>query len=128
MQDPRTKVFNFDPYLKNILPVNEFDFQHITQYVASEKDQTMLKVSKLINAKYYSSTSSMTGILSHLHYLLSNFRPVNLRDLSRNVRYSHVGFSRGAKLPGNVIIRKMEQSDEVKLVMLLILINMQIKK
>lgn len=111
LQDPRTKVFNFDPYLKNILPVNEFDFQHITQYVASEKDKTMLKVSKLINTRYYSSTSSMTGILSHLHYLLSNFRPVNLKDLSRNVRYSHVGFSRGAKLPGNVIVRKMEQSD-----------------
>lgn len=109
LQDPRTKVYNFNPYLKNILPINEFDFQHITQYITSEKDQIMLKLSKLLGTKYYSSTSSMTGVLSHMHFLLSNFRPVYLGDFSKHVKGPpHSNFSRGAKLPASVIVRQIQ--------------------
>lgn len=107
LQDPRSKVFNFDPYLQNILPVNEFNFDHITQYVTSHKDKAMMEISEKLGTKYYSSTSSMTGILSHLHFFLSNFKPVYCGDLSTNMEKRIARFSRGAQLPGIVIVRKM---------------------
>lgn len=106
LQDPRSKVFNFDPYLQNILPVNEFNFDHVTQYVTSHKDKAMMTISEKLGTKYYSSTSSMTGILSHLHFFLSNFKPVYCQDFSFHMK-TMARFTRGAQLPGIVIVRKM---------------------
>ncbi|KAK6062840.1 hypothetical protein SCUP515_12969 [Seiridium cupressi] len=77
LQDPRSKVFNFDPYLANIMPINEFDFNALQQYVTSSKDVTLIDVARENGKKYTGSTSSMTSMLSHFHYLLSNWREIN---------------------------------------------------
>ena len=70
LQDPRSKVDNFDPYLSRIMPLNEFDFSALQQYVTSSKDSTLYELAAKLGKKYSGSTSSMTGILSHFHYLL----------------------------------------------------------
>lgn len=106
LQDPRTKVFNFDPYLKHILPVEDFDFKSITTFVSASKDETLSSIAKDHSLKYYASTSSMTGVLSHMHYLFSNFRPASLIDLSRHHPERHGSPTKGAKLPAAVIVRK----------------------
>ncbi|KAK2058527.1 Pet127-domain-containing protein [Colletotrichum caudatum] len=83
MQDPRSRVYNFDPYLANIMPINEFDFNALKQYVTSSKDTTLVGLAAKLRRKYTGSTSSMTQMLSHFHYLLSAWRPINTANLSR---------------------------------------------
>ncbi|KAL1852851.1 hypothetical protein Daus18300_012015 [Diaporthe australafricana] len=83
LQDPRTRVFNFDPYLATIMPVNEFDFDALKQYVTSSKDTTLIRVAKKHNKKFTGSTSSMTATLAHFHYLLSRWRPINAERISK---------------------------------------------
>jgi hypothetical protein len=84
LQDPRSRVFNFDPYLSRIMPVKDFDFQALRKYITSSEDATLINMAKKAKKKYTGSTSSMTSTLSHFHYLLSAWRPLNYSMISRN--------------------------------------------
>ncbi|KAJ6782954.1 hypothetical protein PWT90_09640 [Aphanocladium album] len=83
MQDNRTSVYNFDPYLASIMPVDEFDYDALKEYVTSSKDTKLIDLSKQHGKRYSGSTSSMTAILSHFHFLISGWRPPKFDQLSR---------------------------------------------
>jgi hypothetical protein len=83
LQDPRSRVFNFDPYLQTIMPVSEFDFNALKQYITSSRDKTLLSKAKEEEKKYTGSTSSMTAALGHFHFLLSQWRPITTGILSQ---------------------------------------------
>lgn len=98
MQDDRSRVFNFDPYLASIMPVKEFDFDALRSYVTSSKDVKLRQLSAAHGMKYCGSTSSMTSILSHFHFLLSAWRKPNFAYLSRSLEpesYNFTAISRG---------------------------------
>lgn len=97
LQDPRTRVFNFTPFLKKIMPVSKFDFNCLTQYITASKDKTLLQIAKESDLKYYSSTSSMTSALTQFHFWLSNNRPANIINLSKNFNGLGTSFSTGTK-------------------------------
>jgi len=99
LQDPRSRVFNFDPYLANIMPIQEFDFNALKQYITSSKDNTLIKMAKTHKKKYTGSTSSMTAMLSHFHYLLSAWRPVNSRMMSVEFKPESSRFTRILRAP-----------------------------
>ncbi|OQO04509.1 hypothetical protein B0A48_09431 [Cryoendolithus antarcticus] len=84
LQDPHSRVYNFDPYLQNIMPVDEFDFNALKEYKTSSKDNALSDLALAYGKKYIGSTSSMTSTLGHFHYLLSNWRDLNLDMLSVN--------------------------------------------
>ncbi|KAG9250883.1 PET127-like protein [Emericellopsis atlantica] len=77
LQDPRTQVFNFDPYLASIMAVEDFDFDALQAYITSSKDERLMGMARKFGAKYCGSTSSTTSVLSHFHYLLSAWRQPN---------------------------------------------------
>ncbi|WYZ38801.1 hypothetical protein EsH8_III_000715 [Colletotrichum jinshuiense] len=99
MQDPRSRVYNFDPYLANIMPINEFDFNALQKYVTSSKDNTLISLAAKLGKKYSGSTSSMTQMLSHFHYLLSAWRPVNAANLSRQFNPDFTSFTQIMRAP-----------------------------
>ncbi|KAH7033201.1 mitochondrial protein Pet127-domain-containing protein, partial [Microdochium trichocladiopsis] len=99
LQDPRSRVFNFDPYLANIMPIQEFDFNALKQYITSSKDTTLISKAKAHNKKYTGSTSSMTAMLSHFHYLLSSWRPINSAMMSAEFKPESKRFTRIMRAP-----------------------------
>ncbi|KKY30115.1 putative mitochondrial membrane protein pet127 [Diaporthe ampelina] len=99
LQDPRTRVFNFDPYLATIMPVDEFDFEALKQYVTSSKDTTLIGVAKKHNKKFTGSTSSMTSTLAHFHYLLSSWRPINPERISKGYELDNKNFGAILRAP-----------------------------
>ncbi|TGJ73269.1 hypothetical protein EYR41_000377 [Orbilia oligospora] len=105
LRDPRSRVYNFDPYLDSIMPVDEFDFDALGDYVTSSKDTTLIDLARRSQKKYVGSTSSMTAILSHLHYLLSRWRPINVKMLSKGFVAESENFTRLSRLPVSVILR-----------------------
>ncbi|KAK6541658.1 hypothetical protein TWF694_007451 [Orbilia ellipsospora] len=105
LRDPRSRVYNFDPYLDTIMPVDEFDFDALGDYITSSKDTTLIDLAKGSGKKYVGSTSSMTGILSHLHYLISRWRPLTLTMLSKGFVTESENFTRLSRLPVSVILR-----------------------
>ena len=83
LQDPRSRVWNFDPYLGNLMPVSEFNYDALNKYITSSEDVHLREVAQQRGKRYIGSTSSMSGILSHFHFLLSAFRDLTLTNLSR---------------------------------------------
>lgn len=105
LQDPRTGVYNFDPYLEKIMPVEEFDFDALSEYKTSSKDLDLLAITKKLGVKYTGSTSSMSGILQHFHFLLSSHRRLDHSMLSKNFPVPNNKFSRITTGPDAVFLR-----------------------
>ncbi|KAL2136792.1 hypothetical protein VTI74DRAFT_1444 [Chaetomium olivicolor] len=99
IQDPRSGVFNFDPYLARIMPIKEFDFNALKQYVTSSKDTTLIQTAAELGKKYTGSTSSMTSTLAHFHYLLSHWRPINPSMMSKGFEVESHNFTRIMRAP-----------------------------
>ncbi|KAJ4141142.1 hypothetical protein NW768_000349 [Fusarium equiseti] len=93
LQDRRTQVYNFDPYLGSIMPVKEFDFNALKEYVTSSKDETLAELTAKHKKKYCGSTSSMTAMLSHFHFLLSAWRKPNFAHLSNSFPIEYENFT-----------------------------------
>ncbi|KAF3770767.1 hypothetical protein M406DRAFT_22057, partial [Cryphonectria parasitica EP155] len=83
LQDPRTRVWNFDPYLAKIMPVDQFDFDALKEYITSSKDTLLMEITRKYKKKYTGSTSSMTSTMAHFHYLLSRWRRIDTSRLSK---------------------------------------------
>ncbi|MCJ1312029.1 hypothetical protein MMC25_005703 [Agyrium rufum] len=84
LQDPRSRVYNFDPYLETIMPVEEFDFGALAGFITSSKDKSLQNLAEEHKKRYVGSTSSMSGVLSHFHFLLSQWRQINTGMLSKD--------------------------------------------
>lgn len=105
LQDPRSRVFNFDPYLQTIMPVKEFDFSLLKKFITSSRDETLLQVTKTEERKYTGSTSSMTAALSHFHYLISNWRPIDVGVLSKKFPAPFETFTAFQRSPAALYLR-----------------------
>ncbi|KAF2208314.1 hypothetical protein CERZMDRAFT_49462 [Cercospora zeae-maydis SCOH1-5] len=109
LQDAASRVYNFDPYLQKIMPVEQFDFNSLKEYKTSSEDTALSTIANQESARYIGSTSSMTGSLAHFHYLISNWRPLNLDMLS----YGYAGgnkpplaeFTKINKAPSAIFLR-----------------------
>lgn len=105
LQDPRSRVFNFDPYLQTIMPVSDFDFKALKRYITSSRDETLLAIAKKEERKYTGSTSSMTSALGHFHFLLSQWRPVNTSILSKDFPVDFRTFTALQRSPSAIFLK-----------------------
>ncbi|KND93981.1 mRNA degradation protein, mitochondrial [Tolypocladium ophioglossoides CBS 100239] len=108
MQDHCSRVFNFDPYLASIMPVDEFDFDALKTYITSSKDVKLRQLSAKHGMKYCGSTSSMTSILSHFHFLLSAWRKPSFDNLSRSLEAESLNFTALSRGPAAAFARFQE--------------------
>ncbi|CAK7897257.1 putative mitochondrial translation system component Pet127p [[Candida] anglica] len=100
LQDPRTRVFNFPPYLKNIIKLEDFDFESISAFTASSKDKLLLAEAVKHGKQFFSSTSSMTGVLSQFYLFFNQYNPEN------EVRFGFPQLSKATTtLPASVIVQ-----------------------
>ncbi|KAJ6109832.1 mitochondrial translation protein [Penicillium sp. IBT 16267x] len=104
LRDPRSRVYNFDPYLGEIMPVTEFDFNTLKDYITSSKDTTLRDVAIQNGKKYVGSSSSMTSVLSHFHYLLSSWRPIDTRQISQGFPDKLRSFTRLLRAPAAMFL------------------------
>ncbi|WPH00808.1 Hypothetical protein R9X50_00363800 [Acrodontium crateriforme] len=105
LQDPESRVYNFDPYLQKIMPVLDFNFDSLKEYKTSSEDDALCNIAKEHGKKYIGSTSSMTGTLGHFHYLLSNWRELNLNMLSRLFPDQATSFTNINRAPNAIFLR-----------------------
>lgn len=101
MQDPRSRVYNFSPYLQSVPDVKDFAFEKVGTFVKSSRDdvrpiclrvritteysiEALHKLAIATKKKFGGSTSSLTGILSHIYFLISENKSVDTSSLSKN--------------------------------------------
>ncbi|KIW17309.1 hypothetical protein PV08_04501 [Exophiala spinifera] len=105
LQDPRSRVWNFDPYLGKLMPVSEFNYDALNQYITSSQDQTLRDVALQHDKRYIGSTSSMSGVLAHFHFLLSRWRELTLDHLSRGFRDDGYQFTKIQRGPSAIFLK-----------------------
>lgn len=121
LKDLRTGIYNYNPSFEDIsLDSMEMEIvrgmrqrknenNNSPFFLKPHKDERLTKVAKKFDKQYISSTSSMTSVLSHLHFLLSNFRPLNIIDSpisTGNLLEQKNTYTKGAQLPAIFILRR----------------------
>ncbi|KAF8073820.1 RNA processing-related protein, mitochondrial RNA degradation [Lyophyllum atratum] len=104
LQDPRSRVYNFPPYLETIPKVTEFAFERLGGFIKSSRDEDLLDLAQRENRTFAGSTSSLSGMLSHIYFLLSGDKDVNTDGLSRHFAREPRGFTAGQRMPASVIM------------------------
>ena len=105
LQDPRSRVYNFDPYVESIMPVSEFDYSAIPTFITSSKDKTLEQLAKQTRKRYLGSSSSLTGILSTFHFLISQWRPLTIDTVSRGFTEMNSNFTQLVRGPAAANLR-----------------------
>lgn len=105
LKDPRTNIYNFPPYLESIMSIRDFDFSHVPPFVPSSQDKTLSGIAFDQNKKYTASTSSLTSVLTHFHFLISRNREPSGQVLSRHFHRKPVSFSYSTKKPVSMFLR-----------------------
>nr|POE56696.1 mrna degradation protein, mitochondrial [Quercus suber] len=105
LQDPHSRVYNFDAYLQKIMPVADFDFNALKEYKTSSQDSMLSDLAREHGKTYVGSTSSMTSTLSHFHFLLSNFRDLNLNMMSKAFPDNSPSLTRLNRAPTAMFLR-----------------------
>lgn len=87
------------------MPVAEFDFNTLSQFMPPSKDPTLASIAQKREKKYVGSTSSMTGVLKHFHFLLSRWRKINTSMLSKDFPATHDSFTKLSRGPDAIFLR-----------------------
>ena len=85
--------------------MSDFDFGALKDYKKSSEDISLGKLAKKHQLKYITSTSNLTGILQHFHFLLSRFRELNHTMLSKGFDASIQDLTPIQYLPEAVFLR-----------------------
>ncbi|KAJ1928806.1 hypothetical protein IWQ60_001709 [Tieghemiomyces parasiticus] len=110
--DPRTQVFNYDPWLRDVPPPNQFDFDKLAPFITPSQDQRLARLAKRRAARYVGSTSSMTSVMSHVYFLVSQWRRLNLATLSSRYATKPDTYTRGMRVPASVYLRYRKGSED----------------
>ena len=88
------------------MPVAEFDFSSLKEYITSSRDESLKRIAKAHGKRYMGSTSSMTAVLSHFHFLLSQWRSINTSMLSKAFPTpAQPNFTEMSRIPSAVFLR-----------------------
>jgi len=87
------------------MPAVEFDFSALSQYMISSEDTTLQQAAADAGVKYFSSTSSVTNILKHFHYLISQWRELTFSMLSKGFEAQGTNFTAIQQSPSSVFLR-----------------------
>ena len=92
------------------MPVTEFDFDALKEYITSSKDKSLKQLAGDFGKRYVGSTSSMTGMLAHFHFLLSQWRSINTSMLSKKFPDKLLGFTELQRCPSAIFLRWQDGS------------------
>jgi hypothetical protein len=106
LRDPRSRVYNFDPYLEKVVPSDEFDFAALKGYKVASTDPTLSNIAAENGVKYFTSTSSLTSVLMTFHFLISQWRPIDISMLSKKFDGpDQTNFTTFTKSPTSIILK-----------------------
>ncbi|KAJ7459785.1 RNA processing-related protein, mitochondrial RNA degradation [Mycena latifolia] len=103
LQDPRSRVYNFPPHLENIPKVTEFAFERLPGFIKSSRDEDLRSLAKRQNRMFAGSTSSLTGMLGHCYFLISEHKAVDISSLSQHFQNEDKNFTPGQRMPTSVL-------------------------
>ena len=87
------------------MPASEFDYSALGQFITSSQDDRLQDLAKSHNKRYIGSTSSMSSVLSHFHFLLSQWRGINAGTLSKAFPATLTSFTLISRAPQAIFLK-----------------------
>ena len=122
LKDPRTHIYNFDKSFAELPHIDSLNMEKIHSFTPSSRDTKLLDIVQNIDSpevrkskkqsKYFSSTSSMTGVLMKFHLLLSNNRPINTTSFSKFYPET-AKFSGSAEAPTSIVVSPKDEKNRI---------------
>lgn len=112
LQDPRSRVFNYPPHLRDIPAVTDFAFERVEPFMRPSTDPDIPALMQKYDKKFSGSTSSLSGILCHLYFLISENKNVNISALSSDFNNANTRFTAGQRMPASVTFRWRKDNTE----------------
>ncbi|KAJ3217489.1 hypothetical protein HDU67_007852 [Dinochytrium kinnereticum] len=108
LQDPRSKVYNFNAWLQNITQPEDFNFDALPPYVTASKDESLFKLAKTHSRRYASSTSSITSLIAKVYQVVSFNKPINNLNFSMTFTDESKRFTATTRSPTSAVLRFRE--------------------
>ncbi|KAF8312457.1 Pet127-domain-containing protein [Clavulina sp. PMI_390] len=102
LRDPHSHIYNFDPYLENIPPLADFDFDRLSPFTPSSKHSALRDLAKFHEKDFVGSTSSLTGLLAQIYFALTRFRKFDVSSFSSSFATAPKTFTPAAKMPVSI--------------------------
>lgn len=106
LQDPHSRVYNFPPELQAMPAFTSFAYERVNTFVTSSKDPELADLARKLGKKFTGSTSSVSMILSHIYFLISGWRELDLSILSAAFAHMPTEFTAGQKMPYTFFMRR----------------------
>ncbi|QRV86472.1 mRNA degradation protein [Ceratobasidium sp. AG-Ba] len=106
LQDPHSRVYNFPPELQAMPAFTSFSYEKVNSFVTSSKDAELAELARRLGKKFTGSTSSVSMILSHIYFLISGWREIDLSVLSTSFAHMPNEFTSGQKMPYTFFMRR----------------------
>ncbi|KAG7443094.1 Pet127-domain-containing protein [Guyanagaster necrorhizus] len=110
LRDPRSHVYNFPPSVESIPRVFDFAFERLPGFTKSSRDEELWNLANRENRKFAGSTSSLSGMLCQIYFLISGNRPVNIETLSQNFQHAPTNFTPGQRMPPTVVFNHRDST------------------
>lgn len=112
LRDPRTNVYNYDPFLRNLCQPDEFNFDSIPKFIPPSQDTNLHRAAAKYSSKFVSSTSSIAPSMSHFYFLLGRLKPMNLsRRFTGDFEDEPQTFTQMCRSPVGVHLRPHQLGD-----------------
>ncbi|KAH9947599.1 mitochondrial protein Pet127-domain-containing protein [Amylocystis lapponica] len=105
VEDPRSGHHNFSSWVGSVPKVDDFAFDRVSGFVTSSHDEDLLTLAKQEGCMFAGSTSSLTGMLSQIYFLLSGELSVDTSVLSSAFVTQPKAFTPGQRMPVSVTIK-----------------------
>ncbi|KZT73737.1 Pet127-domain-containing protein [Daedalea quercina L-15889] len=105
LTDPRTGHDNFPSYLGEVPNTSEFAFERLKGFIPSSRDHELLKRAARHGCTFAGSTSSVTGMLSHIYLLMAEDKTIDVSTLSAHYQTEAKTFTPGQRMPISVSLK-----------------------
>ncbi|KAJ3371362.1 hypothetical protein GGF31_003285 [Allomyces arbusculus] len=106
LQDPRTGIYNFDPYLQRIVQPEDINFDSFSPFIIASRDKTLTKMAADHGCSFFSSTSSISGALSQMYFMISGGKPIDITRLSQEFSTQPATFTKMSRSPATILLRR----------------------
>lgn len=94
-------------YLRTIASPTTEVLARFPEYTPPSRDKNLLQAAKAANVRYVTGSSSITEELTHIYYLLSNFKTPDLTGLGKNYDAKWMMYMSAYRKPTTFMLRKL---------------------
>ncbi|CAG9327408.1 unnamed protein product [Blepharisma stoltei] len=108
--DEIIKLNNGDQFIKNLPEIAPKVLERLPTYSPPSKDKILLKKAQDIGLKYIAGSSNVTEALSHIFWVLTNFKSPNFIGLGKSFSDKNMNYMSAYKKPISIMLRKLSDN------------------